>query len=640
MNIRPDSGERLAEDISLQRGSNAASDDQESAGNLLHEQIEFLRAQTNLHDLQAQKLKAELHHLHAEDKNIAVTNIRERLKLVFDVGLAVFGLAIVALIALLVYSAARSQSVVVDAFSVPPDFTAQGNTGVVVAGSFLDRLQTLQSMTHSAAQRHHVEDAWSREIKVDIPETGVSLGELLNYLRGWLGNDIHIGGSVVRAGDDIVLSVRGSGFPATSFAGKPGDLPKLVTQAAEYVYGRSEPYLYSAYLENTRRDKDAIAFITGIYSSVGLEQRANLLNVWGTGLAELGDLHDALEKYREQIRLNPEAWIAYANLIEEQIVGGDEEGGMQTAAQMERAAGIGSWFPKAVNPLYFQNQHLLRRNLVAVHRELTADVDRTGGVGTGNLQDQALDAEMLARLHETRAAELELETSPGAGADPYVITESALVRGLMGMEARQFAAAYRYVDAADRLVARSSAVAANLYTPPACLAGWLAEMTGHRGAADADIRRGGHFVDCYRFRADIADHRGKWAEAQKEYAAAVALVPSVPLAWFSWGDALMRHKDYRGAIAKFRLANAQGPHWADPLKRWGDALVALNRSDEALGEYEEAAKQAPRWGALQIAWGRALDYLGRHSEAVEKYRAALTMDLTGDEHWSLRDCCS
>ncbi|HWE06317.1 MAG TPA: hypothetical protein VG274_06385, partial [Rhizomicrobium sp.] len=158
------------------------------AAELRREQVEFLRAQTALHGLHARKLHADL-------KTVAVANLRERLKLVLDAGLALVGIALIALIGTLVWSAVRSQSVVVDAFSVPPDFAAQGNTGVVVAGGFLDQLTALQAATRTSAQHHHIEDAWSNDIKVEIPETGVSLGEALTYLRGWLGHDIHIGGS-------------------------------------------------------------------------------------------------------------------------------------------------------------------------------------------------------------------------------------------------------------------------------------------------------------------------------------------------------------------------------------------------------------------------------------------------------------
>jgi tetratricopeptide (TPR) repeat protein len=630
-----DAGGEIAREIAMQQPG-CGDADAGRAEELRRSQVEFLSAQSKLQGVQAEKLRAELHHLRAQDRNIAVANLRERLKLVLDAGLALVGLALIAVIGVVVYSAARAQSVIVDAFSVPPDFAAQGNSGVVVAGAFLDQLRTLQDATRSAAERHAIEDAWSHDIKVEIPDTGVSLGEAINYLRGWLGNDIHITGSVVHSGDTVVLNVRGSGFPGKSFAGKTSDLGKLTAQAAEYVYGQSEPYLFGVYLLGIGRDKEAIAFVAGIYGRVSKEQRVNLLTIWGIGLNNVGDVTGAIEKYREQINLDPQLWIAYGNLSGAQLNMGNEEGALQTADEMEAASRrIASNVPER----FHVNQDYLRMDFPAEHRLLLDDMEANRGLGTASSQDAPLDAEALERMHESRAAELELQTSPGKGSDNYVVAESAYVRGLMEIGAKHFLAAYRAVSVADKMASRSPFVATNFFAPPSCLAGWLAEMTGQPAVADADIARGGHFEDCYRFKGDIADHRGNRPQALKDYAQAVALVPSMPAGYFSWGEALMRHRDYKDAVSKFVVANAKGPHWAEPLKRWGDALVEMGRSDLALAKYEEASKYAPRWGGLYIAWGRALDYTGRHDEAVTNYRAALTMDLTGDEHWSLRGCC-
>jgi tetratricopeptide (TPR) repeat protein len=129
-------------------------------------------------------------------------------------------------------------------------------------------------------------------------------------------------------------------------------------------------------------------------------------------------------------------------------------------------------------------------------------------------------------------------------------------------------------------------------------------------------------VDCYRFKGDIADHRGDWPRAQQDYAAAVAMAPSLPMAYDSWGLALMRHHDYAGAIVKFDQANQRGPHWCDPLKHWGDALAAQGNYTDAVQKYAKAAQYTPHWGALELRWGQALDKLDQHQEALAHYRAA------------------
>lgn len=133
---------------------------------------------------------------------------------------------------------------------------------------------------------------------------------------------------------------------------------------------------------------------------------------------------------------------------------------------------------------------------------------------------------------------------------------------------------------------------------------WIApaeEAAGHPQMAEAVLKTGGSYVDCHRFRADILDERGDWADARKAYAAAVALASDLPAAFYSWGVALARPGDPAGAVAKLSAANQRRPHWADPLKAWGDVLAKQGNAKEALAKYDEALKYAPNWKQLKEA---------------------------------------
>jgi DNA-directed RNA polymerase specialized sigma24 family protein len=127
------------------------------------------------------------------------------------------------------------------------------------------------------------------------------------------------------------------------------------------------------------------------------------------------------------------------------------------------------------------------------------------------------------------------------------------------------------------------------------------EAASQPDKADAILMTGRTSVDCYRFRADILDHRGDWVGAQKTYADAVALAPDLPAGYYSWGVAFAKHGDLAGAQAKLKGANDRGPHWADPLKAWGDVLVKQGKNKEALERYDEALQYAPNWKQLKEA---------------------------------------
>jgi tetratricopeptide (TPR) repeat protein len=137
--------------------------------------------------------------------------------------------------------------------------------------------------------------------------------------------------------------------------------------------------------------------------------------------------------------------------------------------------------------------------------------------------------------------------------------------------------------------------------------------------------------DCLMARAKIAEMQSQRARADWWFDRATTSNPSIPFAYAEWGAALLARGDLAGAIAKFKLANQKGPHFADPLEGWGEALMAQNRSDLALAKFAEAEKYAPNWGRLHLKWGEALNFAGKKDEAQKQYALAAGLDLTAAE---------
>jgi tetratricopeptide (TPR) repeat protein len=551
----------------------------------------YLRKQEKLLDLQ-------LKHFERRER---LQSADLGLKVLFQVSFVLIGLAVAIGIGAALRSAAHSSSVVVDAFSAPPDMAAKGLGGEVLASKLLDDLTILQSQTRSASSKRGLKDAWSGDIKVEVPQTGVSIGEVMRALRGWLGHETHVGGDLEETSSGVSLTVRGDGILPKSFTGTADDLPKLMTQAAEYAYGQSEPSLFAAYLQNVGRDADSLAFIQKVYAGARPSERPYLLNAWGNGLGDVGRQNESLPKYQEALRLKPDYWVAYNNVINALQDYGDEEGAWRVGEAMKAKAG---GRPGRAPELYYQNIDQMVWNLQALRASNIADMEAHGGVGSGTSQLGPILADNAARLHDAQGAELSLQTSQGANKDVNTIAMTHFVHGYLALENGDFSRAASEMEAFG--VSFANPVISTNYPGFNC---WIApaeEMAGHPDKADAALKAGGHFVDCWRFRGDILDHRGDWAGAQKAYAAAVGLAPDLPAAWYSWGLALARHGQLAAAQAKFAAANQRGPHWADPLKAWGDALAAQGRWKEAESKYDQALAYAPAWSALRAARARTL----------------------------------
>jgi tetratricopeptide (TPR) repeat protein len=563
---------------------------------------EFLSEQTQLLKVQREHLKEEhearLHYLRGQAREVDIRRFALRLRVGFQLLIALVATAIGIGAAVMIRDAVTSRRVVIEPFDIAPNVPAQVPGGKIVASGLLDELSRLQDATRSNVRRLDLTNAWASQVKLEVPETGVSLGELSRLLRGRFGHDVHIDGDLIETpAGGLALIVRGNGVPPKTFSGSATDLEKLTTQAAEYVYAKSQPTRWAYYLQNAGRGEEAIAFCRAALGSASKDDRPYLLNVWANSINNTGgSSREALALFRTALKLKPDYWIAHNNVINSLWILGDEEGAWRAGEDMRKTAG---GRPGRAPDLFYQNWDTLTWNLGVWLAAATADAEANAGVGTGGNTAGTTLADIHARLHDPEAAELALKTTKEDPHDPTIGALTHFVRGLLAAEA------------GDRTRAATEMEAFGMaYTEPAVATSapgyncWIApaeEAAGHPDRADAVLKTAGTFVDCYRFRGDILDGRGDWVRAQKAYADAVALAPDLPGAYYSWGVALLKHGDLDGAAAKLKDANQRGPHWADPLKAWGDVLAKRGHAKEALVKYDEALKYAPNWAALTEA---------------------------------------
>ncbi len=574
----------------------------------------FLEKQAQLLDTQRQHLEDEhalrLAQLAHQRSLLRGQRIGQVIRIAFQLGIALVVLVIGAGIAVMLHDAFTSKSVVVDSFNAPAALAPQGVTGTVVAGDVLNELTRLQAATRSLALSGHkrsLSNAWSHDVKVDVPETGVSLGEISRLLTARFGHDLHIGGSLVETeSGGLALTVSGDDLLPRTFAGGARDLDALVVEAAQYVYSQFQPALWARYLFSVGRCAEAIEFIKSAYAAVSGGDRASLLNDWGSCTWELdpspASRRAALELYRAAIKASPDFWAAYQNEATQLGHLGDEEEAWRSLEALRARLGARAGADLSAD---------LTGNFGNFLNTLTADAVATGGKGSFGPQSIApWIAELDVRLHDPTAAELILQTVPASDQDPETNARVHFVHGLLAAELGDATRAATEMDAFTEVLANPAnrGVGSTVGPPlvdrdPSCEIAPIEEQAGYPAKADAILANpdAAHFVDCQRFRGDILDHRGDWTGAQQAYAQAVALAPDLPFGYYSWGVAFARHGNLAGAIAKLQAANQRGPHWADPLKAWGDVLVKQGHLAQALTKYDEALKYAPSWLALKRA---------------------------------------
>jgi tetratricopeptide (TPR) repeat protein len=532
------------------------------------------------------------------------------------------GVVVAGLVGWAVWDASRYQGLVVEAFSVPPDLASRGLTGQAAASQLLDNLVRTQAETDSVRSPGSYSIDWGDDVQVEIPQTGVSLGDLQRWLRQQLGRQTRISGVIYRLPDGrLSVTARAGGAVGASFEGPDAELGVLMAKSAESVYGLTQPYRYSVFLKRHERWDEALALLERQAASGPLTERAWGHVGWGNLLRDRDFDHAAaIEHYKAAEALDPRAVLPPVDTAGSELALGRWEAGLASGrrviANARRGRG-GQMHPEA------------RVLFVAVVRAQNATLlgDHNGAIATWRRALQGTDFNnnflyLPWQIDEARLAMHDPAPLRARIAQTPSVTEAWDVHGWslwsrpirLAIEDQNWAAAAAAgdrIEADIALLSPQQQRSARLSLPTNVwpdLAYALARA-GRLPEAEALVARTP--LDCYPClvaRGRVAAAAGDRPRAERWFAEAVRQGPSLPLAHTAWGEARALWGDDRGAIALYRQARQRGPRWADPLKLEADSLARLGDRREAAARYREALRIAPKWQAARgalAALGRA-----------------------------------
>ena len=607
---------------------------------------EYLRKQSRLVELQIADLEREDRLRHW---SLRVHHTSDVMKVMFEVTVALIALAVIVMIAAAIWSAAHDDSVVIDAFRMPADIAQRGMSGDVVANQFLDRLAQLQAQTDSSRAPGTYASDWGSEIKVEIPNTGVSIGEAYRYLAGWLGHQTHISGEVWHTEDGIALTIRTNSNTSLEFEGRERDLGALLMRAAESVYGQTQPYRYAVYLTTHGRGAEEERILRNLALDGPESEKPWAYTLWAFSATGAGDDAEALRRSRQAVALGPDLPLALADLAGLEAWAGHDEGELAMLRATRRALdgrGAALIIPRAAAVIGIQSDANIAeeigdfREALAVYEKLASVPDFEGSRSVAHI----MGAAVAAIGHDIPRSRQLL----GANRDTDQAAKATNGYGWQLPNFR-FAQFEQFVAVEDWKSARTDIEAA-LATPAAASPGgraflraeawpWLAlaeAKTGDLNAAKREI--GGTPLDCYlclRVRGQMDSLEKNWNGGAYWFARAVATAPTPPFAYADWAAMLLRKGDANAAIVMLKVANEHGPHFADPLEMWGEALMLQNRSDLALEKFEDANKYAPNWGRLHLEWGKALWYADKKDDARKQFAIAGGLGLSAGDKAAL-----
>jgi tetratricopeptide (TPR) repeat protein len=595
----------------------------------------LLRKQARLVDLQIADLEREDKVRHW---SLRVRHVSDVLKLAFELAAAAVVTAIALFIAGAVWTAVHDNGLVIEAFDVPADFAQRGLTGKMLAGQLVDRLAQMQEATNSARPAASYRNNWGNDIKVQIPDAGISIGEFESYLHEWLGHQTRISGELYRTPKGIAV-VAHIGDRSATLEGQESDLGTLLQKTAEAVYGQTQPYRYATYLDRHGRAAENVEILKRLSSDPSPLERAWAFIGLANNKNDIGDAHGAVAYYAMAQAQVPDfpmpVWDAQ---FDDEIFGHDEAVVAKGRKLLEALKSSTPYISERARTMMVQiisqtqSGEFADFNDVVAHAKIAEGLpDYQNGIEDGRQAEIAA----YGYLHDPSSMLRRLNQLPPANNIDQAARLANLATGEFMSERWHDAArdAGTAQTMADRLGPGAAIFEATAIWPYLAMAD---AALGARQQADAlAAKMPLDCMWCTIARGRVDELEGKSDSAARWFANAQKQAPSIPFPDLYWGAMLLHRRDLDGAIAKFDSAHKKGPHFADPLEMWGEALIAKNRSDLALAKFEEAAKYAPNWGRLHLKWGEALVWSGHKDDAAKQFALARTLDLTGAERAEL-----
>ncbi|MGC8535641.1 MAG: hypothetical protein ACP5QR_08920 [Rhizomicrobium sp.] len=605
---------------------------------------DFVRKQSALAELQKDQVRLQNENLRDRDayelSHLRWRRFNDRVRGVWQSGLAVLIVAIVAGLTAVVWDAAQNHDVVIEPFSVPPPLAERGLTGRVVASKLLDRLQQLQNETGSGRAPSSYANDWTGDIKLQVPDTGLSLGQIIHYLDDALGRQTHLSGEVYETAQGVALTIRLAGAIGLTFKGHT--LGPLIERAAKAAYRQAQPYRYSVYLLGQGQMAEAAAIEkdltrTGSPIDRGWAEEALAVEAINDGLYTAA--HARIARVLVDIPGLPNAYGLLGQLS--RLIGHDESALIEQRRALAAMDGPGR---RSMSAQFAAFYPVLSATYIAQSKgdfaAAAAANNRLAQIESGPVWPilAAIDEAHGHNLHAVRVA---LQATRFVAADPAVLPDvegnTLHAEAVFAMKRSDWNIAIARLEAEDKAGAAAavqehisdSAMHLRHILP---LLAYAEARAGQLRLAHMSIAATPKDCDpCLRARGKIAALEQRYEEAARDFQIVSARSPDIPFADTDWGEMLLRQGKFDAAIAKFASAHKKGPHFADPLEMWGEVLIAKNRSDLALAKFAEADKDAPNWGRLHLEWGEALLWSGHRSEAKKQFNIAAHLFLTPAE---------
>ncbi len=492
-------------------------------------------------------------------------------------------------------------------------------------------------------------------LDIEVPETGLSLRSLVQFLQFYLGTGpAYFSGEIIQeAGGGFRMTLRRSGQDRFDVSVPDGQIEGQLREAAQYILHHRNPYPLAIWrskedpsrckhlLDQLEQGDDKLHWIPNLRGILAMEedqyeqaivffeqstQRNAELPVaylnWGTALLRLGRYEAAIEKFQKAIGVDLKPAKAYHNW------------GFALMKQKRHREAIEK-FKKAIeiDPGYARPHYnwgiVLRKQ--GQHRWAIEKFKKAIAIDPGYASAYYNWGNALGRL----------EQYPEAIEKFKKVTE---------IDPRYAKAYYNWGNALGKLEQYSEAI--EKFKTATEIDPDYAKAYYNWGNALRNIERYHEAIQKFKKTIEVdpknAQAHDYWGDAlgkleryeqqTQQYHQAIKVNPGYAIAHYSWENALEKMEQDQAAAARFKKALEINQKLALAYCNWGHALGEIGEDEEAIKRFKKAIELDPNHGMAYANWGYALRRLERLEEAIETYQATLKInpqDAMAHNNWGL-----
>lgn len=252
----------------------------------------------------------------------------ERIELFKTLSINFVIIFLISSIVFIFYQEWQREPIIIEAFSVPESLVEKGYNGMVLNSRLMDQLTANREASYNRLPDNQkylfptevTNSDLSNTLNIDIPETGLSLNTIIQYVRQLRGAETRISGDLVGDEGEFKLTVRVNGKPKT-VTGKLDTLDENLKQLAEFIIENTQPYFLALHYYGEKDYDKALQLVQKTLHNKDKRDDSFAYDLWGNILTRKKQYESAIEKYNESININPDNDNPYIGLAYVYFIG-------------------------------------------------------------------------------------------------------------------------------------------------------------------------------------------------------------------------------------------------------------------------------------------------------------------------------